>query len=298
METPTFSHSDCQKIVSKKLNDDFVIVEVRNSTFDHKNGYLGDHSLLTVTIKRNQCNESHNFFVKTLPTVPSQRQFLLEINGFFKEHRFFTRYLNLLEKHSIKVLEGAIPRCFLVNDETFVFDDLVSKGYKTLPSRVSLDLESVKAALTTFAKLHASCIILEEKKQFWLVDEFEDEVAETFYSDKESVKKAYASSKHGLRALVDLTHTQTMTIPKSMFMEKILDGLDQQKLFAQPSTKFRNTICHGDPWTKNLMFKFDDRDVKCVMVDFQSYRYCPPGQDVMAFLHLTTDKKLRDDHLD
>ena len=89
-----------------------------------------------------------------------------------------------------------------------------------------------------------------------------------------------------------------MTIPKHVFMEKILDALDEQKLFAKPSTKFRNTICHGDPWTKNLMFKFDDRDVKCVMVDFQSYRYCPPGQDVMAFLHLTTDKKLRDDHLD
>ena len=47
------------------------------------------------------------------------------------------------------------------------------------------------------------------------------------------------------------------------------------------------------------MVKFEDsRPVNCVLVDFQSYRYGPPGQDVVGFLHLSTNREFRTKHFE
>ncbi|XP_063922706.1 uncharacterized protein LOC135137090 [Zophobas morio] len=295
-----FSTPLCHQIISKKLdNEDFSVIDFRQTPFGQVKGFLGDHSSLKITIKRNSDLEQHNFFVKSIPTVKSQRDFVLDVNVFFKEKFFFTQFQDLLRQYSITVLDNAIPTCYHTDGNIFVFEDLAQSSYTSISCRTSLDIESVKVALKSIVKLHASAIILEEKKSFRLIDSFSEELAETFYSDKEMVKKAEASYHHGFNALLDLTHDSEMKMSKDLLREKLLKGYRLQHAFVKPSTVFRNTILHGDLWTNNMMFKFEDgRPVNCVIVDFQSHRYGPPAQDVVAFLHLTTNREFRKTHFE
>ncbi|RZC39561.1 EcKinase, DUF1679, and/or APH domain containing protein [Asbolus verrucosus] len=233
-----------------------------------------------------------------MPKVQSQRKFLNEINGFFKERQFFTRYCPQLNTHCVNILEDAVPVCHFINEETFIFDDLHAEGYETLSARAPLQMDCIKTALITLAKLHASGLILEEVKSFRLVDDFEEELKESFYLGTDSTEFAMRSCKSGIRALIDLTHRDDMKISKDLFTVKALEGCDLQKTFTKPSTRFRNTVCHADPWTKNFMFKFEEgKAINCVAVDFQTYRYGPPAQDVLAFIHLVTDRDFRSRHM-
>mgnify|MGYP002775307968 FL=1 len=73
---------------------------------------------------------------------------------------------------------------------------------------------------------------------------------------------------------------------------KIAFDIFQQKL--KKSNIYRNTLCHGDLWTTNILFKFDNIiPLDCRLVDFQLIRYCPPAQDLMSHIYLTTEKETR-----
>ncbi|KAJ3632899.1 hypothetical protein MTP99_009881 [Tenebrio molitor] len=294
------SHSDCRKVIGEKLKSkDFKVLDHEQIPFSERNGYLGEHCTLRIDIERDGLEESFTFFVKAPPRSQSQRNFLEEINGHFKEKSFFNKYCPKLKKHGVDILDGAVPTCYHIGDEIFIFDDLKALGYDTLPSRAPLTVDCVKAALSASAKLHASGLILEERLSFRLTDEFASEVSETFYSGTKSPERAMKSCKEGLRALIDVTHKPEMKIGKEAFAERVLEGCDMQKVYVRPSTRFRNTICHADPWTKNFLFKFEaGRPINCVVVDFQTYRYGPPAQDVLAFIYLVTDRGTRDAHLD
>ncbi|XP_044268164.1 uncharacterized protein LOC123013601 [Tribolium madens] len=298
LQEPKFTKTDCAKIISAKLQtENFTLVNFKEETFDKIRGFLGDHTTLTITIKSNGNEENHRFFVKSLPQVYSQRNFVLEVNAFFKEKGFFTKYCEFLKQFSIyQLLDDIIPTCRLIKDDSFVFEDLSTKGYVTFPSRESLTLDCVKVAVASLAKLHASGLILEEKTLSTLNQKLEKELAEAFYSNSESVKASMEAFKTGAYAVIDLSHKPTMKISNEWFKQKLSEVLDLQKLYAAPSRKFRNTICHGDVWTGNFMFKLDQKPKTCVLVDFQACRYGPPAQDVITFLYLTTNRDFRGKH--
>lgn len=67
---------------------------------------------------------------------------------------------------------------------------------------------------------------------------------------------------------------------------------------VQPSLKFRNTICHGDLWSSNILFDLQGNNYEnCRIIDFQSYRYLPPAHDLLAFLYFCTDRSFRSSYL-
>ena len=58
-------------------------------------------------------------------------------------------------------------------------------------------------------------------------------------------------------------------------------------------------LCHGDLWINNLMFKYDNAQVKSVkLIDLQTVRYSSPVIDILHFIYSSTEKDLRDNHLD
>lgn len=294
------NESECFQAISAKLGTSmFEIVNFKQEPLEEMGGYLGEHSILKIAIKRESLKqETLSFFVKSLPQVQSQRDFLNEMNGSFKEYSFFTKYIDCLKKLSINILDDVIPTCYLATDESFIFEDLSAKNFQTLQSRKALDINTVKVGLSSLAKLHASAIIFEEKTSFRLARDFSEELKESFYLGTESTERAMRSCKRGNDALIDIIHDERMKITKDQLKDKVRESVDLQKIYIQPSTKFRNTICHGDTWTKNFLFKFEKgQAVSCVIVDFQTYRYGPPGQDVMLFLHLVMDRETRNENI-
>ena len=56
-----------------------------------------------------------------------------------------------------------------------------------------------------------------------------------------------------------------------------------------------DTCCHGDFWSNNIMFKYDE-DGKVngtILVDFQLINYGHPAYDVLYLLYLSTDSQFR-----
>ena len=59
-------------------------------------------------------------------------------------------------------------------------------------------------------------------------------------------------------------------------------------------TRF-NTICHGDMWMGNLMFKdgADDSERECVIIDFHSAQFLSPATDLAHLLLTSTSRAYR-----
>lgn len=57
-------------------------------------------------------------------------------------------------------------------------------------------------------------------------------------------------------------------------------------------------ICHGDVWSNNLLFRFNDADVAddVYLIDWQFLFLDNPGRDIYNFLTWSTSPELRKDH--
>lgn len=60
-----------------------------------------------------------------------------------------------------------------------------------------------------------------------------------------------------------------------------------------------DTCCHGDFWSNNIMFKYDEdgKATDVVLVDFQLINYGHPAYDILYLLYLSADTAFRDAHM-
>lgn len=78
--------------------------------------------------------------------------------------------------------------------------------------------------------------------------------------------------------------------------DKLRKSFEQCYRIIGPSETHQNVICHGDPWSNNIMIADDSPLYKCILVDFQVTRYAPLVIDLLQFLHLNATKVYRDNH--
>lgn len=58
-------------------------------------------------------------------------------------------------------------------------------------------------------------------------------------------------------------------------------------------------ICHGDLWINNLMFRYNRGECDGVkFIDLQTLRYTSPVIDILHFLYTSTERSVRDAHMD
>ncbi|KPJ08483.1 hypothetical protein RR48_12236 [Papilio machaon] len=60
-----------------------------------------------------------------------------------------------------------------------------------------------------------------------------------------------------------------------------------------------STICHGDCWSNNLIFKYHkNKPVDSLLVDFQLVRYASPVTDLSYFFYMSADRHFLHQHYD
>ncbi|GJQ67404.1 hypothetical protein Trydic_g8276 [Trypoxylus dichotomus] len=301
-----FSLSNCYEIIKKQSPcTECVVRSFEFCALDEKLGFLGEHSFLKISYNEEEQSKDAYFFCKTMCTTESQRNFAIQTGAFYKECEFYKNLISIFLNNGIHIVKECIPNCYLISDMNYlIFEDLKSKGYRTVTQRESMSLECVKVFLEALAKLHCSGFIFEEKmkqktrKSYVLSEEHPMLFKEGFYTNLGMSLDLIEATKKGVKAQIDLFEDPSQ-LDLDLFKELACKTLDEFQEIVKPSTVFRNSICHGDLWSTNIMFKFDNgQPTHCYIVDYQFCRYGPPGQDFMAFIYLSTDRKFRQRHME
>lgn len=297
------SEEDCFAILNNRLGQTkYILQHYSVKSFSERAGFLGDHFTLKINVLFTDGEQQLSFFVKTVPTTPSQREFSMANGAVFKENRMFTNFLPLLSQYGINVSEAVTPITYFCRlNDVIVQEDLKEQGFVNLDRNVSLGFEEIKLLLKTLAKFHSAFIILEEKISnergypFKLNHEYPKEFKEVFYTTElPIIAEAIEAGKTGARASVDIFYSGKRAIDKESLYKLLESAISKQEENVRPSNLFRNTITHGDLWVNNVLFKYKDNSVKdCKIIDFQSYRYHPPAHDVLCMIYLTTDRDFR-----
>lgn len=296
----TITIEDCYKILKQNLGTtDYDLLEYKVIPFEEKTGFLGEHAQLKIKIKQVGEVKELSFFVKGMPTSADLKKYAEENHVFLKEMNLYNRIVPEMIANNVNLLKECLADCYLafLND-VMVFDDYSLKGYKTINSRTPYEYETVSVVIKKLAKFHASGLILEEKlsnpgHKVRLGNYYVRELAEAIYNENKN--RAFMKSIiKGTLTLIDLFPDENSKISHELFKKRATNAYYRIFEKVKPSKKYRNTICHADLWTNNILHKFENgSSVDCILVDFQLMRYNLPAQDLMSFLFMCTDRKFR-----
>lgn len=304
---------DCHKILNDIYKSDYVLLDYYTESFNTFAGYLGEYKLLnTLVLKSNGERVSKNFFVKMMPKFHATVLFLKETGAHYKEYAFFKNILPKLKEYNVNSIEELVPKCYVFRlNDLAMFENLTSQNYVMLDKRESMTYDLVKFTLKHMATFHGSFYVYEEKlselngKPHRLIDEFRSELEKSFFGNGEFANKTWSAVIKGALTSIDLFFKyepemiNELTVNVDEFKERVKLFLTDSHVYGRPSNTYRNALCHGDLWTSNILYKFDDdgKPLVCKFVDYQTYRYVSPTQDIFTFLYTTTYRSFRDKYL-
>lgn len=291
--------SDINKIVEQKLRtSNFRVLQWSLDRLGETNGFLGQYYSLVVIVKIDDKSRRLKFFAKTPPPSDSpQYDFLVRSNTFEKE---IAVYNDIIPRIGIGNGPKWAPDYYLgKSNSIIVLEDAVQEGYVTLDKFALFDEELCITLITTLSTFHSRFLIYDEKLRRnsgqTILDLHGNWLEEVAFVEEELAARKYLSScVKGACTMVDYVERFTDE-EKSLMKDWILRTITSLPQLLQPSTEFRNVVCHRDIWSNNMMFKKDStgKPIDCYLVDFQFLRYSPPGLDFMIFLYLATDRATR-----
>lgn len=124
---------------------------------EEKIGFLASHLCLVLEYDN---FEKQSLFIKTVPfDAPTQAAYIEEKGCFRKESDFLRLLMPLMTEGWI--LDAWSPNCYLVKENTLVFEDMNSRGFAN-KSRF-FDLPTMKSAAACIARFHAGSLLAEER---------------------------------------------------------------------------------------------------------------------------------------
>ncbi|KAG5670234.1 hypothetical protein PVAND_000511 [Polypedilum vanderplanki] len=313
METETFSklphkiyHEVVDKIVKLHNLDDSSKFKIEYSAGSAKgDNYLG--IMFRIQIKSKEDNSTKlSLIAKLPPQNENRREECLAEESFHREIEFYDIlmpiYKKFQKKKSVQIFTE-FPNVFSILSkpphEAIFFEDLKMRNFEMFDRFKDFTKEHIILVLKALAKMHAI---------FFCIKDQEPEVVKQFIGREDYVLFIIRSDKPMLNAWYECQKKLALTVLEKIknddIKEKIecfLNG-DMKEILksiiginvAEPYS----TICHGDIWNNNIMFKNDQNGIPIdvSLLDFQLIRYSSPVIDVMHFIFTSTTKELRDKH--
>ncbi|XP_020280711.1 uncharacterized protein LOC109853230 [Pseudomyrmex gracilis] len=183
--------------------------------------------------------------------------------------------------------------------ELLIFGNLQPEGYVMTKSRI-LDYPHMSLALRCLGEFHAYSFLtrvsnpigfeklklkehLYEEGDSWL---FTEQLQSYFATMRDIVIEALADE--------DKRYVERYQQCINNLDEAIYDALDAKH--AEPYA----VLIHGDFWTNNLLFKYDEDEMPCDVrfLDFQIIRYASPAIDILHILYACCEPETRSKYYD
>lgn len=145
-----------------------------------------------------------------------------------------------------------IPQCYYVCkdycNEVIAMQDMCSIMYKPYTHQNFLDIDHIRIALRSLAKLHALSFILKYQDL-----KLYEEVAKSFPPLTESAYKRYINIMIDRLSKAIQKFENTLYIPILNYLK-----MNCSIIFLKAINKVEETcICHGDMWKENILFKYE-----------------------------------------
>ncbi|XP_018566200.1 uncharacterized protein LOC108907140 [Anoplophora glabripennis] len=262
-------------------------------------GFSG--AIVFVTLRDKRTRNELNVIVKQAYRGPSVRE-LLQRDVFINETYFYTKVWSRLDKFQERIPEKCrfqkVPKC-LASDSNesimfLVMENLKLQHFHNHVKKVLLDREHYELIFKEYGKFHGISFAykaLHPEKYVemaeGLVNMYSILAKKHFYQN--SIKYAYEICAESLQPGVD-----------DAVIEKLRHYLQNYKgIFleiAEAETKYA-VITHGDCWSSNMMFKYNDSkkvtDVR--FFDFQFARSASPCCDLSYCLYSGASKEVLKD---
>lgn len=188
------------------------------------------------------------------------------------------------------------------DNHVLVIEDLAKKGFTTRDwFRHKLSHQEVLLAVDELAKFHACGLAYRMSLKEEIDDKYpylEDDLY-TSNMAKELLAKYLDSFLHFLSLLPGI---QEHVLKLRKISNEVFQLLVKLRRPTDPLGCRFNTVCHGDMWMGNLMFKEDGQEEnqpsECTIIDFHSAQFLSPATDLAHLLLTSTDRSYRQEHWD
>lgn len=221
-------------------------------------------------------------------------------SGMFAMYGIYKREIEMYEKVSVEIGNilksiGDTTQLFpkaIHHDyekEVLVFEDLALRGFRNIDRRERLDLVQAKMVMEKLAKMHAATVILEERKPGFF----------SHFNMGIFNRKVTAFLDFFLTHLDICIEEVSKWDNYKQYQPKLLQIRNELNERASevydPSKNFMNVLIHGDLWTNNIMFTFDDKKQAndLLFVDLQFSTWTSPAVDILYFAHNSLKEDIR-----
>jgi len=185
-----------------------------------------------------------------------------------------------------------------------VMENVKRRGYVMFDKMRILPLDHFLLAITNLAHFHGRWLAYR-----WLAAE--GRLGERVWSAnqfQQALNTQKRVPKFVYKKLMAGTHQTVMRILKLEQREEMKDRVDKffkvtvhqqlDQMMGNVSSPI-DTCCHGDFWSNNIMFKYDqdEKVTDTILVDFQLINYGHPAYDVLYMLYISTDLEFRNAHM-
>ncbi|KAH8382489.1 hypothetical protein KR009_003761, partial [Drosophila setifemur] len=264
--------------------------------------FIGIMTRIYVDIEqRDGTVENKTYILKqVIPEDAPQAKIFEEYDLYNRELNMYDNVLPKLEKilEEANFTEKIVAKAIVVDKErtVMILEDLAPLHYTNACRIKQLDLEHTKLVLDMLAKFHAAAIILDQREPGLLRNNYDGH----FFSRD---KKGYGLVFNGLfKGFV--RYVKSKPDLEKRYGAK-LDHLATKLMeYAARSVdvgeKDLQTLTHGDCWTTNVMYQYDDEGnpTTVLPIDFQFSTWTSPAVDLHYFFSTSLQADVKDMELE
>lgn len=215
-----------------------------------------------------------------------------------KASRIFENEIHMYQKFFPKMYkfwngEPLTPKFYLATKtDALVLEDLQEAGFRMQDKKQQLDFDHSRAALELIARFHALSVKNYQKHGDSLDPTTATEFRFTSSCDAFSYG-LYDKFLETVKSIVSKNDFQTLESYKNDYFITVT-------LTMMPDPDGFLVICHGDYWTNNIMYQYDDQNrvVSSKLVDFQLCRRASPVIDLIHFFVASVQFNVFEQHYD
>ncbi|KAG8292320.1 hypothetical protein J6590_042556 [Homalodisca vitripennis] len=203
---------------------------------------------------------------------------------------FYNKFLP--EASKITQTSFAPKEFFSPKFSAMVLEDLSEQGFQTADRTKQLDFDHCRLYAIAAANFHAVSVAV-HKNNPELVEFIGKE--KIFSNDLKSTGCFKYMIRCAFECLADRTAALSRFSRYCGLIRRTSVNLWDMLVEAHQRSEVLNTINQGDPWTTNMMFRYNDEGAvaEVKLVDFQALRYGSPVNDLIFFIWTSANHEVR-----